>query len=576
MSTSQPLRRSLTQRPSPLTPAAKLALFQQEGILCDITITCRSLSLPCHRVILAALSPLFEHKLREQDQQQHQMDLTALLDQVAKYADETALQAAIGVGYAALESSSEERSGVCAENVRGVLCVGAVLGMETVVDICSSVLEEEGLLERDCSAWLSVVRHLMGVVPSELPTARKLEALLSRCSQMLSSLNLSSRRKSEGRHSRDETNGTVGKGTAIACLGDVFVDIVAAQLPRLPVLGTDTACTQPMRILPGGSALNTAVHLSSLVESSRPSAIDNDPLGQIRSADSPFPSADELPKWCDAHTVLLQGAFGEDAFARILRDKCAQVNVEVCGPTDKKKSTGVCLCLAADGDRAFVTDYGATGAWDVSDVDMVSLVSGGRVGHLHLAGVYNLHALRPQLPTILAQVKALGMTTSMDTAFDPHDRFDGLDDVLPLIDCFLPNETEATRIANVSDRMAALDWLVRRVPLVVMKQGDRGAIAAQRKTHPDTHDSSLPYRVYQCPAVSLPSEAIVDATGAGDAFDAGFLFGWVWGRSVELGLKLGCAAGAMTVRMVGACAEPVRLGDLLQVVEQSRMHVTHS
>ncbi|CEM01661.1 unnamed protein product [Vitrella brassicaformis CCMP3155] len=184
----------------------------------------------------------------------------------------------------------------------------------------------------------------------------------------------------------------------------------------------------------------------------------------------------------------------------------------------------------------------------------------------------------PVMPVVIARlcegivVKANADNRSIRMIY----RFDGMGDVLPLIDCFLPNETEATRIANVSDRMAALDWLVRRVPLVVMKQGDRGAIAAQRKTHPDTQDSSLPYRVYRCPAVSLPSEAIVDATGAGDAFDAGFLFGWVWGRSVELGLKLGCAAGAMTVKMVGACAEPVRLGDVLQVVEQSRMDVTHS
>ena len=153
--------------------------------------------------------------------------------------------------------------------------------------------------------------------------------------------------------------------------------------------------------------------------------------------------------------------------------------------------------------------------------------------HLHIASYFLLGGLRPGLPGIVAAARAAGATVSLDPQDDPAGEWrSGLPELLPDLDLLFVNEHES----------AALD--TSACPLVVVKRGPRGA-SARTATGEVQH-----------PGVVVES---VDATGAGDSFDAGFLAAWLGGAGIEEALALACACGALSTRAPGGTdAQPTR------------------
>ena len=134
-------------------------------------------------------------------------------------------------------------------------------------------------------------------------------------------------------------------------------------------------------------------------------------------------------------------------------------------------------------------------------------------------------------------MKDAGLTTSLDTNDDPDDGWEGgLQEALRYVDIFLPNEREAQKVAGVSDLEAAVKKLATIVPLVVVKCGREGAMA-QRGTE----------RIVS-PSVRVEA---VDAVGAGDSFDAGFLHEYVQGVDLSACLAAGNRAGAFSTTRPG-------------------------
>jgi sugar/nucleoside kinase (ribokinase family) len=209
-----------------------------------------------------------------------------------------------------------------------------------------------------------------------------------------------------------------------------------------------------------------------------------------------------------------------------------------------KTGLGVALCQGDD--RAILTYPGSIAAVAPEDVSD-ELLRAAR--HLH-HGSYYLHSrLRPQLPAILRRARAFGLTVSLDTNWDPAGLWQGgIDDVLPLVDVFMPNEQEALHIAGADTLPAALGALHRRgARLVVVKQGAAGALAS---------DGERLVRAGVRPAVSG------DSTGAGDSFDAGFLAAWMRGAPLDECLRLGCACGRAVASAAGGLSGQPRLGEL--------------
>src|SRR5207237_5620583 len=128
--------------------------------------------------------------------------------------------------------------------------------------------------------------------------------------------------------------------------------------------------------------------------------------------------------------------------------------------------------------------------------------------HFHLSSCFLQPWLRPHVAELFREMKATGLSTSFDTNDDPEDRWQGVFEVLPHVDVFLPNEREALRLTGEANLEAAVEQLAKRVPVLAVKLGSHGALARRGQEE------------FHCPAAKVMA---VDPVGAGDSVDAGFL-----------------------------------------------------
>jgi sugar/nucleoside kinase (ribokinase family) len=171
-------------------------------------------------------------------------------------------------------------------------------------------------------------------------------------------------------------------------------------------------------------------------------------------------------------------------------------------------------------------------SWDDLDFDYLA-----DSRHFHISSFYLQQSLRPRVPEIFRRMREARLTTSLDTNDDPEDKWEGgLREALRYVDVFLPNEREAQKVAGTGDLETAVTTLAKLVPLVVVKLGRNGALA-QRGTERRAS-----------PAIAVDA---VDAVGAGDSFDAGFLHRFVQGADLSECLRWGNLAGALSTTRAG-------------------------
>jgi sugar/nucleoside kinase (ribokinase family) len=260
---------------------------------------------------------------------------------------------------------------------------------------------------------------------------------------------------------------------------------------------------------------------------------------------------------CGAATLGLRvgiaAVVGDDLFGRFVRDGLAARGVETTGiEVDPSTPTGVTVVLSGAADRAILTMPGTIASLSVDRIDPALL---DRARHVHVSSYFLQSALTPSLSDIFHRVRARGGTTSLDPNWDPSERWDGgLLDLLEVTDVFLPNAMEATRVAHTSDLDAAAASLAERARVVAIKNGDRGAIALS---------DGVTHRV---DPVHVP---LVDATGAGDSFDAGFLAAWLDGAPIDRALALANVCGALSTRAMGGTSAQATMEEATASLEGS-------
>jgi len=229
------------------------------------------------------------------------------------------------------------------------------------------------------------------------------------------------------------------------------------------------------------------------------------------------------------------GVVGDDPFGRFLRDELDRQGVDIGGLLlDAARPTGVTVVLARPTDRAILTHAGTIADLRTDLIDPARLE---RARHVHVSSYFLQQSLAPELPALFERVRAGGATTSVDPNWDPSGRWDGgLRDLLGHIDVFLPNATEATRIAGIDELDDAVLALAERAGVVVAKAGADGALAAHAE------------RLVRAAA---PAIEALDTTGAGDAFDAGYLTSMLAGDPLERSLAIANACGALSTRALG-------------------------
>jgi sugar/nucleoside kinase (ribokinase family) len=214
----------------------------------------------------------------------------------------------------------------------------------------------------------------------------------------------------------------------------------------------------------------------------------------------------------------------------------------VCGGT----STGVTILLSHEGKRHILTYPGTMFEMVAADLDMAYLASSR---HFHLSSFFLHKALQPDLARIFRQLKAEGLTLSLDTNDDPEDRWGGgFEELLGIVDIFLPNEDGACRITGKPDAESAIEALAKRVPLVAVKCGKRGALVQAGTQR------------WLLPAACVTP---LDTIGAGDSFNAGFLAVYLRGEAPDACAAFGNRAAALSTLRPGG-TESFRDSGLVQ------------
>ena len=176
-----------------------------------------------------------------------------------------------------------------------------------------------------------------------------------------------------------------------------------------------------------------------------------------------------------------------------------------------------------------------------------------------MASYYLQRALTPRIPELFAHLEQAGVTISLDPNDDPSQYWDrGILDALRYVDVLMPNEREACLLAGEPNLDRAIAFLRQRVPLLIVKHGPAGASAytAEEAWH-------LPTRPV----------TVIDAIGAGDSFNAGFLHAWLRGWPIEKALAYANLTGAWSTTASGgttAFREVASLEALAAAWEQER------
>ncbi|HZP90241.1 MAG TPA: carbohydrate kinase family protein [Actinomycetota bacterium] len=258
---------------------------------------------------------------------------------------------------------------------------------------------------------------------------------------------------------------------------------------------------------------------------------------------------------CGAARLGLRVAFvavvGDDEFGRFMLDELASRGVDTRGcVVDPHRQTGVSVVLSRGEDRAILTAPGTIGDLRGELVDRELLRSSR---HVHVSSFFLQRSLRADLPGLFDEAHEAGATTSVDPNWDPSGRWDGgLLELLERTDCFFPNSVEARAIAGIDDVDVAAGVLAERGAIIAVKFGQGGGLvmAGQEVARSE----------------SIAAE-VVDTTGAGDSFDAGFLAGRLNGWPLSRCLQLAVACGSLSTRAAGGTAGQPTMEEALSALE---------
>ncbi|MEO7123298.1 MAG: carbohydrate kinase family protein [Lacisediminihabitans sp.] len=258
-------------------------------------------------------------------------------------------------------------------------------------------------------------------------------------------------------------------------------------------------------------------------------------------------------------TTLL-AVIGDDEFGRFTRAELASAGVmtdELI--TDAEAPTGISVILSAPDDRSILT---LPGTIPLLTADAVrAAVESVRPDYVHFASYFLQPVLAGDLPGLLPWLRGRGIRTSLDTNWDPAERWEGLAKALPQLDYLLPNLEELRAIARAvggapgADDEAAARRITALGPTVVVKAGSAGGWSLGR---------DLPFTR----AVGLAVN-VVDTTGAGDSFDAGYLAAIAHGIDTEaIRLRWAATAGSLSTLAHGGTAGQPTLNELLAAVDR--------
>jgi len=300
----------------------------------------------------------------------------------------------------------------------------------------------------------------------------------------------------------------------VTCIGDVNVDVLTSNLLSLPPKDSQILLDD-VRLSTGGCATNTAKALATLGAKTRLIAkVGNDTYGD---------------------------------FVRKDLGKVGNLNLAFA----KGNRTGVTIALTfKDKTRSFLTYPGGNGEFSINDIDY-DLIEGKC---LHVASFF-LQGMREKTKKILDYAHEKGMITTFDAGFDPRGwrRQDVtlVRKVLKDVNIFFPNLVEGQKITGEKKKDDVVDALLSLgVGIVALKLGSKGCYVCTEKE-----------RIF-IPAYKVK---VVDTTGAGDVFAAGFLFAYLKAWDLKRCARFASATAALKTQNYGSEKYP-KYGEVMRIL----------
>lgn len=304
----------------------------------------------------------------------------------------------------------------------------------------------------------------------------------------------------------------------IIALGELNVDLILNQIDGFPEVGKEKFARQ-MTLTLGSSTAIFAANVAAL-----------------------------------GSRVAFCGMIGKDVFGELVEQSLQAKHVDtrylIRSP---KHATGATICLNYAEDRANITYQGAMDALSWADVNHDIL---RHTKHLHISSIFMQSGLLRDLPAILRACAESGITTSLDTQWDPTEQWlFPYQELLPLISVFMPNEKELCALTHTETLEDAIAAVQPYINTLVIKQGSKGSLMISK-------DGSRRHQA------ALLNKHVVDAIGAGDSFDAGFVSQFVAGRSLADCQQYGNMTGAVNTTAAGGTAAFVSKEHVEQVGKQ--------
>jgi len=301
-------------------------------------------------------------------------------------------------------------------------------------------------------------------------------------------------------------------------IGDLNVDLVLNELKGFPELGKEIVARNHFIDIGGSGGIFSAV-LSSL----------------------------------DTKTYIIS-KIGNDFFGRFLIDKLKSHNVDISQLIIKNnKETGITINLSYKNDKYQISYLNLVGSLSLNDIAFQNIKD---IRHVHFSSYYMMKNLKADYVKLINDIKSnyKNVTFSLDTNDDPENKWgEEIYRILGSIDIFLANKKEALKITKESNIKDALNKLSRVIKTVVIKLGSEGYIARDGENYYSGDQLSVNFK---------------DSTGAGDNFDAGFIYGYIDNLNIEKSLKIANICGAKSVEYLGGVGNKEKFLELKELIRK--------
>ena len=286
----------------------------------------------------------------------------------------------------------------------------------------------------------------------------------------------------------------------VIVVGELNVDLILNELDRFPEVGKEILARQ-MTLTLGSSAAIFASNISSL-----------------------------------GARVAFIGKIGNDKFGEVVLESLQKNDVDVSMVIrDEHCGTGATIILNVEEDRANTT---YPGAMDLLTIDDISKEDLGRARHLHFSSFFLQPGMRDGVGKLFRIAQELGLTTSFDMQWDPDEEWIlDIEGILPHVNVFLPNENELIYLSGKHDLNEAINFINNYTEVLAIKRGNKGSMVNYRN------------ETFELPA--FLNENVVDAIGAGDSFNAGFIYKFIMGKPIRDCQQYGNLTGAVSTTAAG-------------------------